>query len=168
MLSISQVVRTTVIRFFPAAATGLIALTAAFVPGSLAEMPLGAWLYLAGILGAQALGFLLVLLHYRPRLEPSAGVTGARSVVVGAFSSALLLAVATGGQAFLPQWGLWLGATLTGAGAAGVMFWPWLRHGRSSGLPPVATPSQLGEARADASRATGRKEKTGPTLNAAI
>jgi hypothetical protein len=135
MLTLGQVVRATLLRFFPAAGTGLLALTALLVPGSPSDMPLSGWLYMTGILGVQTLGFMLTLLGYRHRLDASAEVTGKRSVVVGALSSALLLTVATGGQGFLPQWGLWVAATLTGTGAAAMMYWPWLnRIGQSERL----------------------------------
>jgi hypothetical protein len=144
MLTLGQVVRATLLRFFPAAGTGLLALTTMLVPGSPSDMPLSGWLYMTGILGVQTLGFMLTLLGYRHRLDASADVTGTRSIVVGALSSALLLTVAIGGQGFLPQWGLWLGATLTGTGAAAMMYWPWLnRTGQSEGLPHA--PAVLGE-----------------------
>lgn len=152
MPTLRQIAQATLLRFFPAAATGLLGLTAALVPGALSDSPLRAWLYLGGILGMQALGFAATMLRFRGRLPASAKITGSRSAIVGALSGGLLLVLATSGQTFLPQWGLWLGAALTGATAATAMYWPWLER-----RTPTALPRNQAYGTRDAAAATADK-----------
>ena len=91
-------------------------------------MPLPAWLFLGKALLEQTAGFALALLIYRRRLGSDAAVSGRRTLLVGAFGSALLVGSASAGGAIIPRAAEALVWTLTGALAAAIMFWPWLKR----------------------------------------
>lgn len=128
MLRLRQVATATFLRFLPATAVAIVAITALFF-GPIAQMPLPAWLYLSKALVEQTLGFAITLLFYRRRLSADAGVDGRRTILVGAFSAVLLVAAASLGGPVIPARAEAIVWWLTGASAAAVTYWPWLRRG---------------------------------------
>jgi hypothetical protein len=145
MLRIREIASATLLRFLPSVTLGTVAVTA-LLGGSIAHMPLKTWLFIATVLLDQSAGFGITLLLYRRRLGADAAVTGRRTLLVGAFGTALLLAAATMGAAVgIPRAVAWAVWGLTGAAAAAVMYWPWLRR-RPSEVELAAWEAALADA----------------------
>jgi len=127
MIRLRDIASAALLRFLPATAIGTIGITALLF-GPIAQMPLPAWLFLGKALLEQTAGFALTLLIYRRRLGSDAAVSGSRTLLVGAFGTALLVGAASAGGAVIPRNAEALVWTLTGAAAAAIMYWPWLRR----------------------------------------
>ena len=127
MVTVREILRGGISRFLPTAGAGAFAILLAFDGRHIAAIQPAGWVLLGGLLLAETTGFMSVLWQTRYRLEAQAEVGGRRSVIAGALGIVGLFAGSIFSQGFGLAWATLLAAA-SGAIAAGVTFWPWMRR----------------------------------------
>ena len=130
MISFREIIGGALTRFVPGAVLGQAAMIAFLLIGE-PPLVLGDLGILAAFTGLMATGYAAILSAARRRLRSDANVTGRRAFITGVAAGAFHFGFAALVGTLTVNDGLLLGVA-AGAGAATLMFFPWIRLGRAA------------------------------------